>query len=294
MKITPLEIRKKSFEKRLMGYDKEEVDAFLKSLSNEWERMVSDKKDLQKRLDKTEEDVQKLREVETSLHKTLKTAQDTSTNLIEQASKRADLTLREAEMKAEAIMNEAKMKSDQMVYESRNESQRFLKGSEQEVKKTLGNMRDELKKLENDYQMAEDYRDRLLLELKHLSEDTLNRVNKIHDNKVTYKEIIEKYEYAQNREEEMVKEIEIKGKELGLDYAVSQNEEIEKSVEEKKPIVLDEIVEEKEDMKEADVLEPKIPKEENKNDSILDKSITDDTVDKKTDNDGTGSFFDQL
>lgn len=293
MKITPLEIRKKSFEKRLMGYDKEEVDAFLQSLSNEWERMVSDKKDLQKRLDKTEEDVQKLREVETSLHKTLKTAQDTSTNLIEQASKRADLTLREAEMKAEAIMNEAKMKSDQMVYESRNESQRFLKGSEQEVKKTLGNMRDELKKLENDYQMAEDYRDRLLLELKHLSEDTLNRVNKIHDNKVTYKEIIEKYEYAQNREDEMVKEIELKGKELGLDYTASKNEEVEKPVEEKKTIVLEERVEVKDNIKEAEVIESEKPKEENKNDSILDKPITDETVDKKIDN-SSGSFFDQL
>ena len=173
MKITPLEIRKKTFEKKLMGYEKDEVDAFLQSLSNEWERLVGDKKDLQKRLDVTESDVQKLREVETSLHKTLKTAQDTSNNLIEQASKRADLSLKEAEMKAESILNDAKMQSDKMVYEARIESHDLLQESEQEVKKTLGNMRSELKKLENDYQMAEDYRDRLLLELKHLSEDTL-------------------------------------------------------------------------------------------------------------------------
>ena len=40
MKITPLEIRQKNFEKKLRGYDKDEVSAFLLSLSNEWERLV--------------------------------------------------------------------------------------------------------------------------------------------------------------------------------------------------------------------------------------------------------------
>ena len=39
MKITPLEIRQKTFEKKLRGYDKEEVDAFLMSLSQEWETL---------------------------------------------------------------------------------------------------------------------------------------------------------------------------------------------------------------------------------------------------------------
>ena len=39
MKITPIEIRQKTFEKVFRGYDKEEVQAFLQSLSQEWERL---------------------------------------------------------------------------------------------------------------------------------------------------------------------------------------------------------------------------------------------------------------
>ena len=35
MKITALEIRKKSFEKNFRGYDKDEVDVFLKEVSEE-------------------------------------------------------------------------------------------------------------------------------------------------------------------------------------------------------------------------------------------------------------------
>jgi len=36
MNITPIEIRKKEFEKAFRGYEKEEVDAFLQALSQEW------------------------------------------------------------------------------------------------------------------------------------------------------------------------------------------------------------------------------------------------------------------
>ena len=46
MKITPLEIRQKAFEKALRGYDKDEVNAFLLSLSQEWERALDDTKEL--------------------------------------------------------------------------------------------------------------------------------------------------------------------------------------------------------------------------------------------------------
>ena len=45
MKITPLEIRQKTFEKSFRGLDKDEVNAFLLSLSHEWERMLDENKE---------------------------------------------------------------------------------------------------------------------------------------------------------------------------------------------------------------------------------------------------------
>ena len=51
MKITPLEIRQKTFEKKLRGFDKDEVNAFLLSMSNEWERILDENKELRIKLD---------------------------------------------------------------------------------------------------------------------------------------------------------------------------------------------------------------------------------------------------
>jgi cell division initiation protein len=72
MKITPLEIRQKTFEKAFRGVDKDEVQAFLLTLSQQWERMNDENKDLKIKLEVATREVQKMREVESSLYKTLK------------------------------------------------------------------------------------------------------------------------------------------------------------------------------------------------------------------------------
>ena len=46
MKITPLEIRQKAFEKNFRGYNQDEVNAFLQTLSQEWERVGDENKEL--------------------------------------------------------------------------------------------------------------------------------------------------------------------------------------------------------------------------------------------------------
>ncbi|MEY3405799.1 MAG: hypothetical protein RL161_1229, partial [Bacteroidota bacterium] len=69
MKITPLEIRQKTFEKNLRGYDKDEVNAFLGTMSQEWEKMLDELKEARMKLESAEREVAKLREVESTLYK---------------------------------------------------------------------------------------------------------------------------------------------------------------------------------------------------------------------------------
>ena len=57
MKITPLEIRQKAFEKGFRGYNPDEVNAFLQSLSQEWERSVDEGKELRIKLEACEREV---------------------------------------------------------------------------------------------------------------------------------------------------------------------------------------------------------------------------------------------
>ena len=167
MRITPLEIRQKSFEKNFRGYDKDEVHAFLLTLSQEWERVLDESKEFRIKLDATEREVTKLREVESSLYKTLKTAEDTGANVIEQARTAADLHLRDSQMKAEAILNEAKTKAKDTLEEA-----------EARAKEVLVEMEERLKLLVDNYKKVESVREDLLLELKRLANDTLDRVQR--------------------------------------------------------------------------------------------------------------------
>jgi cell division initiation protein len=70
MNITAEQLREKSFEKNFRGYDKDEVDAFLKKLAEEWGKILQEKTDLEKKLDLSEKEAKKLKDVEESLFRT--------------------------------------------------------------------------------------------------------------------------------------------------------------------------------------------------------------------------------
>jgi cell division initiation protein len=167
MRITPLEIRQKTFEKNFRGYEKDEVHAFLMTLSQEWERLVDENKELRIKFDSTEREIQKLREVENSLYKTLKTAEDTGATLVEQARKTADLHLRESQFKADALINEAKTKAKDAVDES-----------EMRARQIIADMEDRVKALIDQYKKLESTREDMVGELKRLAADVMDKVER--------------------------------------------------------------------------------------------------------------------
>lgn len=167
MRVTPLDIRQKTFEKNFRGYQMDEVNAFLLTLSQEWERIVDENKELRIKLESTEREVTKLREVESSLYKTLKTAEDTGASVIEHARNTAELHLRESQLKADAILNEAKVKAKDTIEES-----------DMKAKEIVAEMEDRLKMLVENYKKMESSREDLLADLKRLGNDTLERVER--------------------------------------------------------------------------------------------------------------------
>ncbi len=167
MKVTPLEIRQKTFERTLRGYDKDEVNAFLLSLSQEWERNSDEIKELKLKLEASEREVTKLREVESSLFKTLKTAEDTGANVIDQANKAAELHVREAQIRAEALLNEAKDRAKNTIEEA-----------DSTARQLLGEMEDNLKDLVQQYKTLELQRNNLVDDLKRLAHEALDRADR--------------------------------------------------------------------------------------------------------------------
>ena len=177
MKITPLEIRQKRFEKVFRGYDKEEVEAYLASLSGEWERLLTENKGYKIKLSQAEKEVEKLREVESSLFKTLKTAEDTGANIVQQASKASEIQLQETQLKANDIVSKALDNAKEIIDDADMKSR--------EISETL---QEEVKELQNSYKRIEYQRDNLLFELKTLSQDILDKVGRF--NVVTNKKTV--------------------------------------------------------------------------------------------------------
>lgn len=157
MKITALEIRQKQFQKGFRGFDKEEVEAFLLSMSQEWERMAEQNKEYAIKLENAQKEVSKLREVEDSLFKTLKTAETTGANVVEHANKSADLIVQEARLKAEQTIDEAQRKAD----------------------KVFTRMLNEFSELEREFRTMENVRDNLHAEIRNLCNDSLDKIERV-------------------------------------------------------------------------------------------------------------------
>ncbi len=147
--------------------DKEEVNAFLLTLSQQWEKLLDENKDLRMKLDSAHRETQKLREVESSLYKTLKTAEDTGNSILEQANKSSELKVREAELKANELLSQA-----------RSQAQQVLEDAKKQSEKMVADMQREVKDLEQDYQRLEGYLDTMVRDLKNLANDALEKVEK--------------------------------------------------------------------------------------------------------------------
>ena len=167
MKITPIEIRQHTFDKGMRGYKTEDVDAFLSSLSQEWERVTSDYKMLKMQLELAEKELGKLKEVEMTLFRTLKIAEDTSTQITEQANQAGAKYVDDAKQKADEMLAEARKRSVLMVQDAENQA-RFLKD----------NILNDLKSLEHDFKALEGYKENLAIQIRSLASNAVDSVDR--------------------------------------------------------------------------------------------------------------------
>jgi cell division initiation protein len=101
MRITPLDIRKQEFRKTMRGLDADEVYAFLTTVAEEYEAVLSDNKKLRERIVDLEQRLQEYKKIETNLRNTLLTAERVTNETRENARREASLIVREAEVDAE-------------------------------------------------------------------------------------------------------------------------------------------------------------------------------------------------
>ena len=101
------DIEEKKFRKRLMGLDPEQVEAFLRLLTEEILSCREENQNLRKDVQTKEAEIKEHRDREKTIRAVLVSAQKSAEQIKSNAEREARLIISEAEVKAEGLLNEA-------------------------------------------------------------------------------------------------------------------------------------------------------------------------------------------
>lgn len=119
MRMTPLDVQNHSFAKSWRGYDPDEVDAFLRIVSEDYEALVRENATQADRLYRLERRVEELSAQEQLLKQTLVSAQAMCDELRRGAERDAELRLAEVEVRAEKILDASHRRAAQLAQDIR-------------------------------------------------------------------------------------------------------------------------------------------------------------------------------
>jgi DivIVA domain-containing protein len=166
MKITALEIEQRQFEKSFRGYDIDEVNRFLANIAAEWDRMSNESRMLKMQLEISEKEASKLREVEHTLIKTLKTAEEASSKIAENAKNEASKKIEDADYKSKQILSDAQ-----------NSAAQIITDAEQKSRSIQSTAKAEFQESEDRYNSLEQGRDSLIAQLSQIAETAAKLAN---------------------------------------------------------------------------------------------------------------------
>ncbi len=114
MKVTPLDLRQAKLRITMRGYDRNEVDALLNEVADDYEQALREADRLHQELLRLEAVVTEHREHERNLRNTLLTAQRLSDEIREHAEQESRRILEDAESRAELILQKSQGRIDEV------------------------------------------------------------------------------------------------------------------------------------------------------------------------------------
>jgi cell division initiation protein len=108
MRIAPIDIAHKTFGKKVLGVDAEEVQNFLRDIADQMEEIIRERNALKEALREKEMSMSDYRDREDTLKSTITTATKMSEQIRIDAEREARLILQDAQQKAELIIADAR------------------------------------------------------------------------------------------------------------------------------------------------------------------------------------------
>ena len=106
--LTPVEIQNRAFKSGGLGYDKKDVDSFMKEISDSYELLYREKMELSDKVNVLNDALQNYKTIEKTMQKALMLAQKTAEETQETALRNAHAIEKEAMTKSEIIVSDAK------------------------------------------------------------------------------------------------------------------------------------------------------------------------------------------
>jgi len=106
--ITPIEVSSKSFNKSGLGYEKKDVDNFMKEVASSYEAMYKENVELKDKINVLNEGIQYYKTIEKTIQKALVLAEQTAEETKETARQNAKSIEDQAKVKASLMLEDAK------------------------------------------------------------------------------------------------------------------------------------------------------------------------------------------
>lgn len=131
MALTPLDIHNKEFPVKMRGYDQDEVNDYLDQIIKDYEMLLKQKKEAEKKLSFAEEKLANYDQMHDSLNKSILVAQEAADRLKLNAEKEADMITKEANTQASNVKHEAENNADELLKEAVNKARKIEQETEE-------------------------------------------------------------------------------------------------------------------------------------------------------------------
>lgn len=108
MKMTPIDVSQKSFQKKMFGLDEMEVTEFLQIVASYMEELVHERNTLREALREKEMRITEFRERDSILQSTITTAGNMAEKIRQDAERESKLILADAQQKAEIVTRDSR------------------------------------------------------------------------------------------------------------------------------------------------------------------------------------------
>ena len=131
MALTPMDIHNKDFPVKMRGYDQDEVNDYLDQIIKDYEILLKQKKETEKRLSFAEEKLENYDQMHDSLNKSIIVAQDAADRLKKNAEKEAEMITKEANTEAANLKHDAENHADELLKDAVSKARKIEEETEE-------------------------------------------------------------------------------------------------------------------------------------------------------------------